>query len=247
MTVRPGGLKLTHAERVALLEERLGVTFSRKDLALAALCHKSWINEHPREALSDNERLEFLGDAVVDLAVGQRLMEQMPGAHEGELSRARASLVNEEGLGKVAQSLGLGELILLGKGEDRSGGRTRPGLLSDALEAVLGALYTGDGLPAVLALVDRLFAEPLAQVVAGRTGGDFKSLLQEWAQERLKVTPRYQVTGETGPEHAKRFEVEVLLGDAVHARAEGRNKKEAEQAAAQKTYLALSRAQPPGE
>lgn len=242
-----GGLKLTAQERVAELEARLSVRFSRPDLGLSALCHKSWLNEHPREALVDNERLEFLGDAVVDLAIGHRLMERMPEAREGELSRARASLVDERGLGAVAAGLGLGELLLLGKGEDLSGGRTRPSMLADTLEAIIGALYLGDGLGAVMELVDRLFSAPLEGVVSGRPARDHKSALQEWAQQRLKVPPSYRVIGESGPEHAKLFEIEVWLGETPHARATGRSKKEAEQAAARETLIALTRTDPEAE
>lgn len=236
-----GGLKLTAQERIAELEARLSVRFSRPDLGLSALCHKSWLNEHPQEALVDNERLEFLGDAVVDLAIGHRLMERMPEAREGELSRARASLVDERGLGAVAADLGLGELLLLGKGEDLSGGRTRPSMLANALEAVIGALYLGDGLGAVMELVDRLFSVPLEGVVSGRPAQDHKSALQEWAQQRLRIPPAYRVIGERGPEHAKLFEIEVWLGETPHARATGRSKKEAEQAAARETLIALTR------
>src|SRR5690606_20909562 len=239
-----GGLKLSAQERVAELEARLSVRFSRPDLGLSALCHKSWLNEHPREALVDNERLEFLGDAVVDLAIGHRLMERMPEAREGELSRARASLVDERGLGAVAADLGLGELLLLGKGEDPSGGGTRPSMLASTLGAVIGALCLGDGLGAVMELVDRLLSAPLEGVVSGRPARDHKSLLQEWAQQRLRIAPTYRVIGESGPEHAKLFEVEVWLAEVPHARATGRSKKEAEQAAARETLIALTRTDP---
>ncbi len=222
--------KLTPDERVRLLEARLGASFLRPELAATALTHKSYVNERGK-GQQDNERLEFLGDAVVDLAIGHRLMERFPAATEGELSRLRALLVDEEGLSRVARRVGLGELLLLGRGEDMSGGRDKSSVLADALEAVMGALYLGSGMEAVMTVVDRHFAEPLDEVT--RTlGRDFKTRFQEFAQERLKQTPRYQVVSEAGPDHEKIFEVEVALGTEAYARASGRSKKEAEQAAA---------------
>jgi ribonuclease-3 len=217
---------------VAALEERLQVRFGDAALALMALTHPSYLNEHPDEVPGHNERLEFLGDAVVDLAVSHLLMERFPTAPEGEMTRLRALVVSEEGLARVAREQGLGELLLLGRGEERSGGREKAGVLANALEAILGALYLGTGLPTVMALAERLFAGSIAAAVSGRQGGDFKTRLQEHTQQRLKVAPRYRVVGESGPENAKTFEVEVLIGEQPHGRACGRSKKEAEQAAA---------------
>jgi ribonuclease-3 len=176
----------------------------------------------------------------VDLAISHRLMERFPTASEGELSRLRALIVNEDGLAKVARTCGLGELLLLGKGEERTGGRTKSSVLADALEAVLGAIYLAGGLVAVLELVDRLFAESLAGVASGRNGLDYKTRLQEEAQTRVKAPPRYRVIAETGPDHEKVFEVEVYIGEELYACASGRSKKEAEQAAAQKALERLS-------
>jgi ribonuclease III len=215
-------------ERVQALELRLGVPFVRKDLGLAALTHKSYFNEH-------RERLEFLGDAVVDLAISHRLMERFPQAAEGELSKLRALIVNEEGLARIARRLGLGAMLLLGRGEEMTGGREKNSLLADALEAVMGAVFLGGGLEPVMALVDLHFAEALDGVAQGRSGLDYKTKLQEDAQTRLKVPPRYRVVAEVGPDHEKTFEVEVSIGSELYARATGRNKKEAEQAAARAT------------
>ncbi|HEX8539992.1 MAG TPA: ribonuclease III domain-containing protein, partial [Cystobacter sp.] len=149
------------AERVKTLEERLGVGFPRPELALTALTHKSWVNEHRGEGFQDNERLEFLGDAVVNLAVGHRLMERFPQMREGELTPLRARIVNEDGLSRIARRLGLGELLLLGRGEELSGGRDKSSLLANALEAIFAALYLEAGLAPVMALVDRHFCEAL--------------------------------------------------------------------------------------
>lgn len=230
----------TNDERLAGLEQRLGLTISDKTLALRAITHKSWCNEHKDEPLEDNERLEFLGDAVVDLAIGHRLMERFPKADEGELSKLRALIVNEEGLGRIGRALGLGDVLLLGKGEELTGGRDKTSLIADALEAVIGALYLSDGMPAVMPLIDRVFAEALEGVAEGRQGQDYKSLLQEEGQSLFKASPRYRVVGETGPDHEKIFEVEVSIGPEVFARSTGRSKKEAEQAAAKDTLHLLS-------
>lgn len=230
----------TNDERLAGLEQRLGLTISDKTLALRAITHKSWCNEHKDEPLEDNERLEFLGDAVVDLAIGHRLMERFPKADEGELSKLRALIVNEEGLGRIGRALCLGDVLLLGKGEELTGGRDKTSLIADALEAVIGALYLSDGMPAVMPLIDRVFAEALEGVAEGRQGQDYKSLLQEEGQSLFKASPRYRVVGETGPDHEKIFEVEVSIGAEVFARSTGRSKKEAEQAAAKDTLHLLS-------
>ncbi len=226
-------------ERVQALEIRLGVPLLRKDLGLAALTHKSYANEHREGRLQDNERLEFLGDAVVDLAISHRLMERFPAAAEGELSKLRALIVNEEGLARIARALNLGELLLLGRGEELTGGREKSSVLADALEAVIGAVYFSSGMDTVMALVDRHFTEALEGVADGRSGLDYKTKLQEDVHLRLKLSPRYRVVSEAGPDHEKTFEVEVTIGSELYARATGRNKKEAEQAAARATLEML--------
>ena len=224
--------KMLPAERVAALKEKLQIATLDEAAALAALTHRSYTNEHRDEGAENNERLEFLGDAVVDLAIGHRLMQRFPKANEGELSKLRALIVNEEGLSKVARAIGLGELLLLGRGEEMSGGCEKSSLLADALEAVLGAVYWSTGLLSVLELVDRLFDEALSGVALGQNGQDYKTVLQEGAQLKLKTTPKYRVLSESGPDHEKTFEVEVTLGTEILGKAIGRSKKEAEQAAA---------------
>jgi ribonuclease III len=221
------------------LEARLAVSGLNSAFVLAALTHKSFCNEHREQSWKDNERLEFLGDAVVDLGVGQRLFERSPLAAEGELSKLRALLVNEEGLATIAKGLGLGELLILGKGEDLTQGRSKPSVLADALEAVIGAVYLSLGMPTTLQLVDRLFGEAIIQVFEGKANKDYKSLLQEDAQSRHKASPRYRVVSESGPDHEKVFEVEVSIGAVVYARSPGRSKKEAEQSAAKQALEAL--------
>jgi ribonuclease-3 len=217
---------------VAALEATLGISFPDRALALAALTHKSWVNEHRDEGSAHNERLEFLGDAVVDLAVSQRLMERFPAAPEGELSKMRAAVVDERGLSEMARVLGLGALLRLGRGEELTGGREKASLLCDAMEAVIAVLYLSGGLPSVLALVDRFLGEAFDRAVAGTLDRDFKTQLQELAYDRLKTVPAYRIVEERGPDHAKLFVVEVSVADGLVAGAEGRSKKDAEQAAA---------------
>jgi ribonuclease III len=230
----------TDAERVAKLEQLLLVELPDRALVISALTHKSYCNEHRDEGCSDNERLEFLGDAVVDLAISHRLMERFPAASEGELSKLRALIVNEEGLARIARKIALGELLSLGRGEELTGGRDKSSVLADALEAVVGAVYTASGMDKVMVLVDRLFSEVLDGVAEGRSGLDYKTLLQEDVQNRLRVSPRYRVVSERGPEHEKVFEVEVSIGLDTFARSTGRSKKEAEQSAARETLAILA-------
>ena len=217
---------------------RLGMEAMDPVHGLAALTHKSYVNEH-RDEGADNERLEFLGDAVVDLAVSHRLMERFPDADEGELSKLRALLVNEETLARVARLFGLGDLLRMGRGEEMTGGRDKSSVLADALEAVIGAVYLSSGLTGALLVVDRLFGNLLQGVAEGKSGEDWKTRLQELVQTRLRQSPRYRVVSEEGPDHSKTFEVEVTVGTELFARARGRSKKEAEQAAARETLTML--------
>ena len=231
---------------VAGLERRLGIALSDPVVALAALTHKSYVNEHRGEGLQDNERLEFLGDAVIDLAVSHRLMEQFPGAREGELSKIRAAVVDEAGLAQMARELDLGSLLRLGRGEELTGGRQKSSLLADAMEAVVAALYLGGGLPPVLALIDRFLGEAFARAAAGTLDRDYKTQFQELAQSRLRTSPRYRVVGERGPDHSKVFEVELELRGEVVGRGEGRSKKDAEQGAAKCALEAMNGRVAPG-
>jgi ribonuclease-3 len=217
---------------IEALEQRLGVAVVYPEVALAALTHKSFVNEHRGEGLQDNERLEFLGDAVIDLAVSQRLMERFPEAREGELSKIRAAVVDEAGLAFMARELDLGPLLRLGRGEELTGGRQKSSLLADAMEAVIAALYLGGGLDPVLSVIGRFLGESFARAAAGTLDRDYKTQFQELAQSRLRSTPRYRVVAEHGPDHSKVFEVELDVRGELFGRGAGRSKKDAEQAAA---------------
>lgn len=220
------------------LEAMLGYTFRNRGLLEQALRHASWCNEHASERLEDNERLEFLGDAVLDLVVGHKLMTRFPQLREGELSVTRAQVVSEAGLSEVAAQLGIGQWLTLGKGEEKSGGRTKPSILADAFEAILAAVYLDGGFAAAVEMVERLLSSRI-ETVEFKGFYDFKTRLQETSQARLKATPTYRVVQEIGPDHDKRFVVAVTIADDEWARAVGRSKKEAEQMAAAEAHFRL--------
>ena len=226
--------------RCAELEARLGHAFRNAALCETALTHTSWVNEAGQPERSDNERLEFLGDAVLDLVVSDLLMRRFPDRREGDLSRARAALVSEPGLAQVAVALELGRFILLGKGEERTGGRGRPSILANALEALMGAIYVDAGFDAAAAVASRLF-ESRIEEVDQHARLDYKSRLQERAQALWQTAPVYEVVAEEGPDHDKRFEVALSLAGRPYGRAIGRSKKEAEQGAAAAALDAIER------
>jgi ribonuclease-3 len=201
------------------------------------MAHRSWCAETP--GTSSNERLEFLGDAVLGLVVTDYLFRTYPGLPEGELAKVRASVVNSAALAEVAAALDLGDALLLGKGEDSSGGREKPSILADAMEAIIGAVYIDRGWGAADRLVMRLLGERIEEAAAGPGGQDYKTRLQELCARGFDDVPRYVVTDE-GPDHAKRFEAVVLVGGAVVGEGGGRSKKQAEQAAARVAWQRLS-------
>ncbi len=214
------------------LERRLGHFFGRPELLTEALTHASYAFEQAGAGLRDNERLEFLGDAVLELAVTDFLHRLLPQAREGRLTGIRASLVNEPSLYAVAKKIGLGEFVRLGRGEAASGGADKPSILSDALEAVLGAVYLDAGFHAACRVVDRLWGPLLEEAATNRTFKDHKTRLQELMQERRRITPSYRMIGSRGPDHERTFFVEARTAGEVLGRGEGRSKKEAEQMAA---------------
>ncbi len=209
------------------LEERLGYLFARKALLEQALCHRS----SDGRVGAQNERLEFLGDAVVQIVVSDLLFRRWPEADEGALSRRRAALVNARVLAEKARSLRLGLALRLGRGEEKTGGREKDSILAGALEAVLGAVFLDGGFAAAQDVGRRLFETDVAEPIGGEQG-DFKTRLQEIAQERLRSAPAYELLRASGPDHAKEFEVRVSLGGEVLGVGVGPSKKRAEQAAA---------------
>ena len=214
------------------LEKNLNVHFNDYSLLVRALTHRSYLNEHPGEVLEDNERLEFLGDAVLDFIVGAYLYHRFPEMDEGELTSLRAALVRAKTLASFARELEIGRFLQLGYGEAENGGRERTPLLCASFEAVIGALYLDQGLPPVKSLVERLIGPALKEIMAASLHKDAKSEFQVWAQAKYNITPRYEVKGTSGPDHAKQFTVQVLLENEVWGEGTGRSKQIAAQAAA---------------
>ncbi|MBE2197851.1 MAG: ribonuclease III [Anaerolinea sp.] len=222
------------------LEANLGVTFQNGALLVRALTHRSYLNENPNSALEDNERLEFLGDAVLDFVVGAYLYHHYPEMDEGSLTSLRAALVRAETLATFARQMAIGRFLRLGYGEVENGGRERTPLLCAAFEAVMGAIYLDQGLAQATALTEKLIAPALQEILAADLHKDAKSEFQVWAQARYNITPRYRVVGTAGPDHAKTFQVQVLVGDDVWGEGIGRSKQSAAQAAAR---MAMARAE----
>ena len=213
--------------------QKLGLTFTNLDLLVEALTHRSYLNENRTTSGHHNERLEFLGDAVLELAVTHFLFVRFPNKPEGDLTAYRAALVNTYSLAETAEGLGVNDMLLLSKGEKKDTGRARQIILANAFEAILGAIYLDQGFAAAEAFVARTLYSKIDSVLKNRTWQDAKSQFQEVAQEKKSVTPTYKTVSESGPDHDKQFTVAVFLGDKEVARGEGKSKQEAEQAAAQ--------------
>lgn len=231
---------LTRQRRIALrgLEKSLGHSFASIELLNVALTHRSYANENAHLGCADNERLEFLGDAVLQLCTSHLLMRLFPGEAEGQLSKRRTSIVNERPLAELARQVNLGSFFLLGKGEEHSGGRLKSSILADTFEAVIASIYVDGGYPAANRFIERFFAPLIRE--EGLIYRDYKSDLQELAQGRYRIIPRYELVGEYGPDHDKTFEMEVTVADILSIRAQGKNKKEAEQEAARRALDLLS-------
>lgn len=224
--------------RLAELEAVIGHGFNNRALLVEALTHKSLVNEAGGKETRDNQRLEFLGDAVLSLLVSSRLIERFPASREGELTKKRAALVDEETLAVIALQIGLGNYLLLGRGEERSGGREKKSVLADAFEALLAAVYLDGGVVAADRLVVHFFGLLIEQSVASAASRDYKTEFQERAQALHGVPPHYLLTNSSGPDHDRRFTVAAFVGERCLGEGAGRSKKEAEQAAARE---ALSR------
>ncbi len=213
-------------KNIETLEQELGYEFKDKKLIIEALTHKSYKQPY------DNERLEFLGDAVLDLVVGEYLFKKFKTSDEGNLSKIRASLVNETGFDKLARALHLGDYILLSNAEDNNGGREKSSLLSNAFEAIMGAVYLEAGLKTVEKIAIGLIEANHEDISLDSLFRDFKTTLQELTQARFGITPEYKVLASRGPDHKKEFDVGVFIEDREYARASGKSKKIAQQEAA---------------
>ncbi len=218
------------------LEERLGVKFANPELLERALTHRSYAFEHGR--IATNERLEFLGDAVLGLVVTEEIFRQLPDAPEGRLAKLRGAAVKMTALAEIARDLDLGDHVRLGKGEAASGGAEKESILADTLEAVLGAVYLDHGLEVAESLIQRLFRPRLSELAASGAALDYKTSLQELSATRFNELPVYEVEDE-GPDHAKQFSATVRIAGEDYGTGTGRNKKQAEKAAARVAYLRL--------
>ena len=225
---------------LAVLQQTLGVSFNDLSILEQALVHSSYINENPSFAPDSNERLEFLGDAVLGLIVAEKLYQDFPNFTEGEMTKLRAALVRRDTLARIGRAIGLGDYLYLGKGEEASGGRHKPANLAGALEAVIAAIFLDQGSVVTEGLVLRLLNEELQKVVSEGTAVDYKSQLQELVQAKKQQMPSYHVVEAVGPDHDKMFTVEVRLGDTVLGWGSGKSKKMAETEAARSALAQLS-------
>jgi ribonuclease-3 len=225
------------------LEDRIGYRFRDPGLLEHALTHRSRVHEDASGGVFDNESLEFLGDAVLGFVIADLLFREFPQHNEGEKSKIKASIVSAPSLGRLAERIGLGEFLILGRGEEKSGGRRKMALVSDSYEALIAAIYMDGGVQAARAFIEREFGGLIEDAkqrgAAAAFTMDFKSALQEWLQAAERPLPAYRLTGTTGPDHRKQFQVAVIVGGEALAEAVGPSKKEAEQEAARMALAKL--------
>ena len=222
--------------KIKELEQMIGYTFRDPQMLLTAMCHSSYANEHRQKQMHDNERLEFLGDAVLEIASSDFLFHQYPQMPEGKLTKLRASIVCEPTLALCAREIHLEHHLLLGKGEEHTGGRYRDSIVSDAMEALIGAIYLDGGFANAKEFVEKFI---LTDIEHKKLFYDSKTILQEIVQAHFKEELSYHLVGEEGPDHDKTFQVELQIGEQVYGIGKGRTKKSAEQEAAYKTILML--------
>lgn len=237
-------LTSTEKKQLKLFEKNLRFSFRKREHLKQALTHKSIVHEQRLPSDSHNERLEFLGDAVLELCISHLLMSRFADADEGDLSKTRAAIVNEDHLSELARSIQLGNFLYLGKGEANTGGREKASLLANAYEAVIGAMFLDRGFKKVQAYVEKTFTPLLANTELFGYSKDYKTRLQEVSQGRFKTVPRYSLTSTTGPDHQKVFEVELTIRGDIFSVGKGSSKKAAEQEAAK---LALEKCEEKGE
>lgn len=224
-------ISIKKMEEISNLEKKIGYEFKNKDIIREALTHRSFVNEAEGE-VNHNERLEFLGDAVLELAVTKLLFDDYPDFPEGTLTSFRAALVRTESLAESSLEIELGKSLFMSYGEEATGGRDRQYILANATEAVIGALYLDGGFEVATKFIKTFIYKKVGNIVENRLDIDSKSKLQEISQEELKITPTYELLGEEGPDHSKTFEMGAIIGDKVFGKGKGESKQNAEQAAA---------------
>jgi ribonuclease-3 len=233
-----GALSRERKVQLNAFEKRAGIRFRSLELLNLSFTHRSCANEDNARS-QNNERLEFLGDAVLGLVAANSLYESLGERSEGDLARVKSYVVSEEVLSQVALALGIDDCLLLGKGEEQSGGRAKKAILADATEALIGAYYLDSGFDAASRFVRGLVEPEIAKVLENRHRKDYKTMLQEYAQKYLRSYPRYRLVNRTGPDHDRTFWISCELGGAEYGPAMGKNKKEAEQSAARSAYDAI--------
>lgn len=221
-----------------LLETRIGYVFKNKDLLKEAMTHPTFVNEHKESALKDNQRLEFLGDTIVNTAITRRIFKTFPDAKEGELTKIRASLISEATLSELARWLHIGDFLYLGKGEDLGQGRGKPSVLADAYEALVGAIFLDSSFDRACEVIERHLDAAL-DYMEEVTNVDYKSTFIEYCRSRYKCMPDIVLADETGPDHSKVFVMEVIVEGRVLGRGEGKNKKQASQMACKEALESL--------
>jgi len=214
------------------LEKKININFKNKRLLDQSLAHRSYLNEHPEFKLGSNERLEFLGDAVLEFISSLLLFKKLPNHPEGDLTNIRSCLVRTSTLAEIAKGLDLGSYLLLSKGEEDLGGRENQSLLANSIEALIGALFLDQGMDIAQKFVLKLIRPKLSEVIKAKKFKDPKSLFQEAIQAKKKITPQYEVVEESGPDHNKTFTVALLIEDKLQAKGKGKSKQEAEESAA---------------
>lgn len=234
---QPGGNLLVEAKSSALLEKTIHYAFVDEALLQEALSHKSFSNEQSDRTAPDNERLEFLGDAVLGLVVSYYIFRCFPQLPEGELTRIRSEVVSEKGLAVISKAIELGDYIHLGKGEERSGGRCKSSLLANAMEALLGAVFCDGGFECVSQVIENLFSESIQRSARRKVGVDYKTRLQECLQAQFGDVPQYVLVGSEGPPHQRSYTVEAHFRGASIGQGQGHSKKSAEQAAAKQALV----------
>ena len=232
-------MEKTRNKELKELQESISYKFKNVGLLNQALTHRSFVNENKSYDLQDNERLELLGDSVLDVIITHILMDRFPEYTEGDLSKARAAVVNEKSLSSIAGEFKLGEYLLLGKGEEATNGRDKDSILAAAFEALVATIYLDGGFKKVFKVISKHFSGILAEEKKEGFYKDYKTQLQEYAQSNFKTTPQYVLTGESGPDHSKTFQINALVNSIVLGKGTGRSKKAAEQEAAKEALQIL--------
>jgi ribonuclease-3 len=235
-------LRPERKKELQLFERHADIRFRRLEFLNQAFTHRSFANELGEDA-ENNERLEYLGDSVLGMVVSEYLYEFLPDQPEGELARIKSFVVSEASLSEIARRMRVDNYILIGRGEEYSGGRSKKAILADALEAIIGAYYLDSGFQPARKLVHRMLIPEITKVLENRHAKDYKTLLQEFVQKRMKTYPKYKVVQKTGPDHDKTFWIEVHVGSSSFGAGQGKNKKEAEQEAARIAYETLHSAE----